>query len=197
MGSIQPEDQIPTWDDPLIVMKDPSFRLKGLHADPACPNLLGTCTRNDITPRLGSELTGIQLKDLTDVQVEELNKFIAQRGPVVFRDQDWTEWDQERLGRRMGELQPDDRRIEGHPESLIVNRVDASSTDAQGEIFHSDKMFEQIPPAYIMLHCLVNAPDGGGDTLFANMYAMWDKLSPAMKDFLKDKQAIHKRAAWA
>ena len=34
-------------------------------------------------------------------------------------------------------------------------------------------------------------PDGGGDTMFANMYQAYERLSPAMAEFLEGLTAIH------
>lgn len=42
-----------------------------------------------LTPRIGTEITGIQLSQLTDGQKNELSLLIAERGVVVFRGQDF------------------------------------------------------------------------------------------------------------
>lgn len=42
-----------------------------------------------LTPRVGSEVRGLQLSQLSDVQKDELALLIAERGIVVFRDQDF------------------------------------------------------------------------------------------------------------
>ena len=49
------------------------------------PNV--TITR--LTPRIGTEIKGLQLSQLTDPQKDELALLIAERGVVVFRDQDF------------------------------------------------------------------------------------------------------------
>lgn len=46
-----------------------------------------TVTR--LTPRVGTEIKGLQISQLTDVQKNELALLIAERGVVVFRDQDF------------------------------------------------------------------------------------------------------------
>jgi sulfonate dioxygenase len=42
-----------------------------------------------LTPRIGSEIDGIQLSQLNDAQKNELALLIAERGVVVFRNQDF------------------------------------------------------------------------------------------------------------
>lgn len=66
---------------------------RGRHADPSKPNLLSKDNQDvkaaKLTPRIGTEITGLQLSQLTDVQKDELALLIAERGVVVFRDQDF------------------------------------------------------------------------------------------------------------
>lgn len=69
------------------------FKDRGLDADPAKPNLLPKGNSDlkvtKLTPRVGTEITGLQLSQLTDAQKNELALLIAERGVVVFRDQDF------------------------------------------------------------------------------------------------------------
>lgn len=194
MGSIAPETQ-----NPLHVFEKPGHRLVGLNADPKCPNLLGQpgLTRTELTPRLGTELGGFQLKTLTDVQVEELALFISQRGCVVFRDQEWTEQEQADFGARLGETEKHPKAEEGKPEAMTYLVANEKSGGVGGEEFHTDICHEAFPPTYTVLHCEVCPPNGGGDTAFANMYAAYDKLSPMMKEMLGGKMAVNRRPLYA
>ena len=49
-----------------------------------------------------------------------------------------------------------------------------------GTYFHTDYSYLEIPARCTMLYSLV-VPKSGGDTLFADQYAAYDDLSPAMK----------------
>lgn len=53
-----------------------------------------TITR--LTPRIGTEIRGLQLSGLSDVQKDELALLVAERGVVVFRDQDFKDIGQQR-----------------------------------------------------------------------------------------------------
>lgn len=69
------------------------FADRGLLADKAKPHLLGLNDPNvkvtKLTPRVGTEISGLQLSQLTDEQKNELALLIAERGVVVFRGQDF------------------------------------------------------------------------------------------------------------
>ena len=53
---------------------------------------------------------------------------------------------------------------------------------------------EADPPMGSALHVSDVPPDSGGDTLFANMYAAFDALSPPVRDMLRGLAAIHSSA---
>ena len=44
-----------------------------------------------MTPNIGTEVRGIQLSQLTDKQKDEMALYVAERGVVVFRDQDFVD----------------------------------------------------------------------------------------------------------
>lgn len=46
--------------------------------------------------------------------------------------------------------------------------------------FHTDTCFVERPPPYTSLSA-VELPERGGDTVFANQYLAYDRLSPVMK----------------
>jgi hypothetical protein len=58
-----------------------------------------------LTKHIGTEIVGLQLKDLTDQQKDELALLIAERSVVFFRDQDITPQQQKALGEHFGEVE--------------------------------------------------------------------------------------------
>lgn len=58
-----------------------------------------------LTSHIGTEIVGLQLKDLTDQQKDELALLIAERSVVFFRDQDITPQEQKKLGEHFGEVE--------------------------------------------------------------------------------------------
>jgi Taurine catabolism dioxygenase TauD, TfdA family len=90
-GPSYPE-YLPVWDtslhyepyEPLENVFQP-----GLQANPAKPNLLTADAKvSNLSPKVGSVVDGVQLSTLTDAGKDELALFVAQRGVVVFRNQD-------------------------------------------------------------------------------------------------------------
>ncbi len=80
--------------------------------------------------------------------------------------------------------------VPGHPHVAQVKREADETSTIFADNFHSDWSFLASPPAATLLYGDV-IPPVGGDTLFANQYAAWDALSPAMKALLQDKQGVH------
>ena len=50
-----------------------------------------TPNRKDMTPNIGTEVRGVQLSQLTDKQKDEMALYVAERGIVVFRDQEFVD----------------------------------------------------------------------------------------------------------
>ena len=52
--------------------------------------------------------------------------------------------------------------------------------------------YEIQPPSYTVLKVLTGPPrGGGGDTLWASQYAVYDLLSPGMQKYLEGLEALH------
>ncbi|EXJ74664.1 uncharacterized protein A1O5_01357 [Cladophialophora psammophila CBS 110553] len=168
-------------------------RIVGLNAHPKFSRLLGKAKRKDLSPNLGTELRDVQLKDLTNDQVEDLAAFVSIRGVVVFRDQQLSVEDHLAFAQRLGDLQETNHPCSKglHP-ALLPIAADKDSKFAPGEAWHSDMCEEPYPPGYSILY-MEKVPASGGDTLYANMYAAYDKLSPPMKKFLEGKTAVTRR----
>lgn len=78
----------------------------GSRADPEKKALLSAAKEViPLTRHIGTEIVGLQLKDLTDQQKDELGLLIAERSVVFFRDQDITPQQQKKLGEWFGEVE--------------------------------------------------------------------------------------------
>ena len=78
----------------------------GSRADRSKSSLLAAAERViDLTTHIGTEVVGLQLKNLTDTQKDELGLLIAERSVVFFRDQDISPQQQKALGEWYGEIE--------------------------------------------------------------------------------------------
>jgi hypothetical protein len=78
----------------------------GNRADPEKKALLSAAKEViHLTAHIGTEIVGLQLKDLTDQQKDELGLLIAERSVVFFRDQDISPQEQLELGEWYGEVE--------------------------------------------------------------------------------------------
>jgi hypothetical protein len=78
----------------------------GARADKSKSSLLSAASKvTDLTTHIGTEIEGLQLKDLTPTQKDELALLIAERSVVFFRNQNITPQQQKELGEWYGEIE--------------------------------------------------------------------------------------------
>ena len=59
-----------------------------------------------------------------------------------------------------------------------------------GQNWHTDLSYTVRPAKATMVYC-IQKPSVGGDTMFANMYAAYESLSPKMRAFLDDLEGVN------
>jgi taurine dioxygenase len=153
-------------------------------------------TVQPVTPHIGAEIGNIDLtRPLPNKQVEELHRAFTQYQVIFFRDQKISFDDQIRFGRYFGPLgkHVGGATISKTTDNPLVRKFhyDETSKQISGENFHSDQSCGAIPPLGSILYNHTVPPDGGGDTMFASMYAAYDALSPRMKTYLSGLTATH------
>lgn len=152
-----------------------------------------TITVRKLNPYIGAEIEGVDLsKPLSDRQVAEIRQAWMDHIVIAFRDQALTVEQHLEFGRLFGELHvhPATLQPEDHPEILVIH-ADENSTRVAGEDWHTDVSCEEKPPMGSLLYMSEVPPDGGGDTLFASMYAAYETLSEPIKKMLIGMTAIH------
>lgn len=121
---------------------------------------------------------------------------------VAFRDQDFADLpiaEALEFGRYFGRLHvhPTSGAPEGHPEIHLVHRGAGDKTAEQffetrtsSVAWHSDVTYELQPPGTTFLYIL-DVPETGGDTLFANQAEAYNRLSPGFQERLHGLKATH------
>jgi taurine dioxygenase len=97
------------------------------------------------------------------------------------------------LGRNFGELHihPAAPGLSGSNPEIFVVMADETSKHIAGEQWHSDVSCDPEPPMGSILYITEVPANGGGDTLFANMYKAYETLSAQLKKLLEGLTAIH------
>ena len=169
-------------------------------------------TVEPVTPVIGAEISGVDLRQPLDAETaNEIQKALNNWRVVFFRDQDITNDQLKAFGRAFGPLTPRPSNLQGlddHPEiwerkvdEYCARRIE-NHTRPPGAIpprdykgWHIDITFVANPNRYSILHG-VEIPAYGGDTLFANLIAAYEGLSPKIKTLIDDLQAVHRTSSY-
>jgi len=143
------------------------------------------------TPIIGAEISGADLTQLSNRQMDEIHRALAENSVIFFRDQHLSQEQHLAFGRNFGELHihPAAPHAPGHDELMIIH-ADKDSPRANGEGWHSDVSCDPTPPMGSILY-IKQTPPKGGDTLFSSMYAAYEALSDRMKAYLEGMTAVH------
>lgn len=150
-----------------------------------------TLAFHPVTTTLGAEVTGLDLREPLDAeQAAMLRAGLLDHLVLFFRDQDITPDQQLAFSESFG--------------PTMLPMIDTESTEAPGvtvldqtapkgqytDRWHTDHLFVEEPPMASMLRA-VQLPAVGGDTCFSSMFAAYEALSPALREFLDGLTAVH------
>jgi taurine dioxygenase len=144
-----------------------------------------------IAGALGAEIHGVDLAaGLDDATIDAIRQAWLDHLVVFFRDQDLTADQFLAFAQRVGEPveYPFVKGIDGYPEIIAVAKLPHETVNFGG-IWHSDTTYLERPPMGTMLLAR-EVPPFGGDTMFANMYAAYDALSPTLQRVLDGLTAV-------
>ncbi len=140
---------------------------------------------------LGAEISGIDMAaPLGNQLFQEVHDALIENQVIFFRDRDITPAQHVAFARQFGMLQvhPLVPHLDDHSEVLVLESTEKKRTAANAG--HSDVTFSEAPPLGSILLAR-EIPERGGDTIWADMYAAYEGLSPAMKRYLDGVTAVH------
>lgn len=145
-----------------------------------------------LTPKIGSEIFDIDLKNLSKDDVAEIKQAIIDRYVVFFRNQTLEPESLPNIIQNFGEpyIHTMETKYNRNHNIGYAEANENTPNYNNGTSFHSDRSYYSTYPRLAML--LINeCPETGGDTLFANAVEVYDDLEEELKIFLEDKVAIH------
>lgn len=207
-------EDIPKFVDEAFEIRNKEYPYieRGKNADPEKKALFGAAKEViNLTKHVGTEIVGLQLSELNDKQKDELALLIAERVVVFFRDQDLSPQKQLELGKYFGQVEVHAQvpRVPNGVDGKDLNGISVIWQDYARQYYglpltfknsiggnsqwHTDLVHEFQPAGITHLHNDA-IPSVGGDTLWASGYGAYDKLSPALQQFLDGKTAIYRSA---
>lgn len=152
-----------------------------------------------LTGSLGAEIHDIDVSQhLSDNTAEQLKKAWLKYKVLVYRDQTLTIEQHKDFARLFGNLVAIKYGPPTIDEASYVHLVENKNYEEQRKIklqgnsaiLHIDETTQEIPTKGTVLYA-VSLPDYGGDTLFVNMSAAYDALSPVIKDLVNALHGSH------
>ena len=144
-----------------------------------------------LSPGIGTEVHGIDIgANLSQDVIDYLSALLVDRKVIFFRDQDISVQQHVDFGRRFGdvEVHPFTANNPDHPEVVLLD----NDEDRPPRInqWHSDVTWRTEPSLGSILRAR-QAPEVGGDTLFANMEAAYEGLDEETRQHVDQLEAIH------
>jgi taurine dioxygenase len=156
---------------------------------------MSNLTIRRIAGALGAEVTGIDLRDPIDAALmAQIRAVWLEHLVIFFRDQALSTAEFLAFAKRIGEVieYPFVKGLPDFPEVIPVVKLEHERVNFGG-LWHSDTTYLEVPPMASML-IAKEVPPTGGDTLFANMYAAYEALSPTMQALLQPLQGVNSSA---
>lgn len=149
-----------------------------------------TYTTVDLAPRIGTEVRTDVETLLSGSIAHDLRTLLEQRGVLLFRGLSMTDEQQLKFAKTLGSPR--------HEHGTDITKVSSDKTKSpifaeytEGTyFFHFDDTYMQYPALASVLRCRSVAPEGG-QTEFANTYAIYDDLTQDDQELFDTLQAVH------
>jgi taurine dioxygenase len=143
-----------------------------------------------LSAALGAEVHGPDLSDVSSDAAAEIKRLLHEHMVLFFPGQNLDATAHVAFGRHFGHL-------EGHPNLKDRNAVEhpeifrlAASEGGIADEWHTDLTFMESPSLMSILN-MRTCPDVGGDTMWSNLCAAFEGLSPPLQDMLEGLTALH------
>jgi taurine dioxygenase len=144
-----------------------------------------------LTPTIGAVIGGIDLSQRPDdAAIAAIRTALLQHKVIFFEDQHLTPAQHRDIAARFGSLHthPLYPGVAEAPELFVLDNHAGNPTD--NDSWHTDVTFIETPPLGALLYAKL-LPEIGGDTIWSNMQAAYEALSPPLREFLIGLDAVH------
>lgn len=144
-----------------------------------------------LTPTIGAVIEGVDLAQrMDDEQLAEIRAALLAHQVIFFEDQHMSPVQHRDFAARFGALHthPLYPGVPEAPELFILDNHADNPTD--NDSWHTDVTFIETPPMASILYAK-HLPATGGDTIWSNMKAAYEALSPTFREFLSGLDAVH------
>jgi taurine dioxygenase len=144
-------------------------------------------------PYIGAIIHGLDLKEISDEGVRtDLRRALAEYGVIFFRKQTLTPEQQIDVARVFGDPDKAKAYFNRHKDHKTIELIEYKpdlptyGTDQ----WHADITFVPNPPTGTVLYAR-DVPPIGGDTAWASGTYVYDRLDPALQQYLETLEAVH------
>ena len=147
-----------------------------------------------LTCVIGAELSNVSLGDAArdDSLFAEIRSLLIKHKVLFLRDQEITRAEHVAFARRFGELE--DHPVVGsdpdHPGLVLIHKGPDTRQEQYENAWHCDTTWRDCPQLGAVLRC-TEAPEVGGDMLWANMALAYERLPEHVKTQIADLRARH------
>ncbi len=143
---------------------------------------------------LGAVVEGVDLsQSLTAAAQSHLRRLLDEHLVLVFPEQQLSSARHVEIGEVFGEpyVHPFLESVAEHEAILRVAKEPEDETVFGGEFWHADITFRNPPSSVSLLYAMDVPAEPCGDTLFANQFFAFDRLSAGMQTMLEGLDAVH------
>ena len=141
--------------------------------------------------RIGADVHGVDLREpLADSTVALIRAMLAEHLVLFFPEQHLDDDQQLAFALCFGEPYVHPLARGGDRPARCEHIIDDVAHPPYQDKWHTDVSWDTDPPSFGTLRA-VNLPTRGGDTIWSNMYAAYDALSPVMQRVIAPLTAIH------
>ena len=137
-----------------------------------------------LTPTIGAVLSGVTLGDASrdDLLFAEIRSLLLQHKVLFLEDQRITRAEHVAFARRLGELEdhPVMASDRNHPGLVLIEKGPDTRAEQYENAWHCDTTWRECPQMGAVLRC-TEAPEVGGDMLWADMTLAYDRLPAHVK----------------